>query len=141
MKKYTCRKCAEDRGLKTSARTSDPLQSQYQIEKWDKHTIPSTSIGYQTVFDSRSSSQYAGAIYEAVDLGFIEEDDKGRLNILHCPSTGSRIGQAFARGQNLGRMDMSRVVNWSQETGIHAMLDGSSDFSTVQCSACRNPVL
>jgi hypothetical protein len=141
MKKYICCGCADKLNLKTSARTSDPLQSQYQVDKWYKHTIPSTSIGYQTLFDSRSSDYYAGVIYDAVDLGFVEDDDQSRLNILYCPSTGSRIGRAFARGQDLGPQDMVRVVKWSEEAGIHAMLDGSSDFSAARCSRCGGPVL
>ena len=54
---YYCHTCAAKRGY-LNVPTSSPLNSNYQLEKYMKHTVPNPSYSVQSVFPSASTQAY-----------------------------------------------------------------------------------
>jgi hypothetical protein len=90
---YYCSSCASALGLKAGIDTSNLLGTPYQGGKFGKHTSTSGSSRepVRTVFDSKSTADYAKCIILAIDRGFVELDGQ-RKNICFPPSTGSALG-------------------------------------------------
>ena len=132
--RYYCSSCASALGLKSGIDTRNLLGTPYQVGKFRKHisTSGSSREPVRTIFDSKSTADYAKCINLAIDRGFVELDGQ-RKNICFPPSTGSALGVRLNWGVAC-KADAIVVVKTSQATVIHAFLDNSSNYSTSRCA-------
>jgi hypothetical protein len=137
---YYCPSCANSLGLKSGIDTTNLLGTTYQLGKFGKHTSTSGSSRdpVRTVFDSKSTADYAKCITETIALGFVEIRGTQK-NICYPPSTGSALGHKLNWGVEASKTDTVVVVNTSQATALHAFLENSSNYSTGRCAkgGCR----
>jgi hypothetical protein len=140
MSKYYCHPCASSMGELNNIHSSAPIASTYQIDKYLKHSIRSSSYNIQSIFDNPSTKLYQGAIVKASCAGSVEYDDKGRKNIIVVGSTG-RTGCRFQNGKFVRENDMIKVVLSTDPEKIHAFTESSTTYSTALCDKCGQPVV
>ncbi len=119
--------------------TTDFLATDYQRQKHQKHTVPSSSHPVQSVFDEPSQEYYLQTIQEAYHQGALDVTSRG-TDILFCPSTQSTFGFKQRWGSHVGRQDTVRVVKTTDALEVHAYLNASSDHSTHRCDVCGGPL-
>jgi hypothetical protein len=78
MPTYYCHSCAAARGLIRKAPEGDLIGTQYQLEKYIKHTVPDATFNVQSVFNSTATRVYATYLVESMAAGSVEIDDRGR---------------------------------------------------------------
>jgi hypothetical protein len=78
--------------------TSDPLQSQYQLDKFIKHTLP-LSHPSASVFKSTSTGDYANYVVGAAASGAVELDAYDRRNFIWL--AGRPTGFSYKDGARL----------------------------------------
>lgn len=130
---YYCHRCAVRLGFLQDVYTSDPLQSQYQLAKFIKHTV-SPSHPFASVFNSTSTGDYASYVVDAAASGAVEFDAHGRRNIIWI--AGRPTGFSFQNGALVGPTDGVKVVLSSEATRVHAFPISSTDLTTHVCVYC-----
>ncbi|MRS03663.1 hypothetical protein EG832_10660 [bacterium] len=120
--------------------SSAALSSTYQLDKYIKHTVPSTNHTIQSIIDNASTSLYRHYIVNAKAAGAVEIDDHGRKNIIYVASSGG-IGCTFENGNFVRANNMIKVVIPSDPNKIHAFTDSSTNYSTAICLNCGKQVV
>ena len=134
---YYCHPCAAQRGYLQNVYTSDPLQSQYQLDKFMKHTLP-PSHPFSSVFNSTSTGDYADYVVNTAASGAVEIDARGRRNIIWV--AGRPTGFAYSGGALVGPTDGVKVVLSSEATKVHAFPVDMTTLATQKCESCGGPV-
>lgn len=89
MPTYYCSRCRFELGYSRELPSVALLESNYQKDKHQKHTVLSTAERLQSIFADPSTSAIRRDLEEALLHGPMEVDDKGRINF-YATSTGSR---------------------------------------------------
>ena len=95
MTKLFCHNCDVKLGVSLPANTNSPLDSEYQLEKFLKHTAP-VKYSYVSVFDSTGTENYKNYTVSTASSGWVEEDDRGRINMVWY--AGKYTGATFENG-------------------------------------------
>ncbi len=141
MHKFYCAGCADALGKRPSWwATVDPLGTQYQRDKHQKHTSVSPVFPELSVFDSTSTPYYADCVRETLEKGAVQVGSRG-TNALYCPSIRSDIGSRYQWGQLAKRQDAVLVVIAWQPNDLHARPEQSSNYSGQRCDSCGGPIL
>ncbi len=130
---HYCHRCAVRLGFLQDAYTSDPLQSQYQLGKFVKHTLP-PSHPFASVFNSTSTGDYAGYVVNTAASGAVEIDGHGRRNIIWI--AGRPTGFSLQNGALVGPTDGVKLVLSSEATRVHAFPVSSTSLATSACASC-----
>lgn len=139
MSDYYCHNCAKSLGLLRNVYTSNLMVSEYQLEKYIKHSIPSQDYPYHSVFDNSSTDVYRNYVINASCSGSVEIDNKGRRNIVWI--AGRKVGAFFKNGKLHLPHDAVKVALSSERDKIHAFTESSTKFSTFLCKRCHTPVV
>src|SRR5262245_4126882 len=131
--RYYCHRCATRLGFLQDVYTSAPLQSEYQLAKFVKHTVP-LSHPFASVFNSTSTGDYANYVVDAGASGAVELDAHGRRNIVWI--AGRQTGFDFHNGVLVGPMDGVKIVLSSEATRVHAFPVSSTSLATHSCASC-----
>lgn len=135
---FYCQNCADQLGKRRDWwKVADPLNTEYQEDKHEKHTSASTSHEFQSIFGESSEKSYRRSVREALQKGAIEETPRG-INAVYCPSTQSEIGSAYNRTNLIDRRDTVVVVKSTESENLHAMLEASSNYSDRTCTNCES---
>lgn len=135
MAKYYCHTCAARRGLmKTLKNDNNYLTTNYQLEKFIKHTIPSDKYKYVSVFDDPNYFNYKTAIISTSGSGCLEIDDKGRINLIYV--AGYRVGVTFEKGIIKYPDDAFKVVFHDNGALIHSYPETSDIVNAKRCLDC-----
>ena len=134
---YYCHRCAARLGFLQDVYTSDPLQTQYQLDKCVKHTLP-ISYPFASVFNSTSTGDYGSYVVNAAASGAIEFDGQERRNIIWL--AGKQTGFNFEGGRLVGPTDGVKVVLSSDATRVHAFPVSSTSLTTHNCASCSGLV-
>jgi len=137
---YYCHDCASSMGELRDVCSSGPFSSTYQLDKYIKHTVPSSSYAIQSILDDTSATLYRNYIVNAAASGSVEFDDYGRKNIIYVASTGG-IGTTFKNGRFVRSNNMIKVVLPSDPNKIHAFTDSSTNYSTAFCASCGKSIV
>lgn len=139
MSKYYCHKCAIKRGLLGNVHTDSLIGNEYQLEKYIKHTLPSTNVSFVSIFNDPSTEAYRNNIVYTSCAGAVEIDDRGRKNIIWF-STG-KVGASYKNGVYDIPHDAVKVVLSSDSDRIHAFTNSSTNFITTPCLICGRPII
>ena len=130
---HYCHRCAGRLGYLQDVYTSDPLQSQYQLDKFIKHTLP-LSHPSASVFNSTSTGDYANYVVDAAASGAVELDAQGRRNFIWL--AGQPTGFSYKDAVLVGPTDGVKVVLSSEATRVHAFPVKAADLVTHMCACC-----
>ena len=81
MKQYYCHECGKQKGLIEDPQPGKKVQSNYQYDKHQKHTVVDSSYPIQSIFSDPSTSTYADYIVNTILEGAVEIDELGRKKI------------------------------------------------------------
>ena len=135
---YFCHDCAISLGHLRPAAPVALTATQYQLEKYLKHTVPASAQNFNTVFTSPPSSTYANFLITAVASGHVQIDDAGRINVVWVASC--QTGISLHGGQFLGPTDAVKVVLHHDHNRIHAFPIQSSELRAAKCVACGRAI-
>ena len=127
-----CHPCAAKVGYLQNVYTSEPLQSQYQLGKFMKHTL--ASYGHSSVFNSTSTGDYANYVVDAAASGAVEVDARGRRNFIWI--AGRPTGFSYRDGALVGPTDGVKVVLSSEAGKVHAFPVDTANLTTKVCASC-----
>lgn len=135
---YLCHNCAISLGELRPAAPVALTATQYQLEKYLKHTIPASAANFNTVFTSPASSTYRDFLVTTVASGHVQIDDANRNNVVWVASR--QTGIALQGGQFLGPTAAVKVVLHHDDNRIHAFPMHSSELLSAKCAACGRDV-
>ena len=139
MSEYYCHECAIKRGmLNNEIGDFNPTGTQYQLEKFYKHTVPTKHSDMVSFFDMSDNKKYKDYFLNTLASGSVEIDDKGRKNIVWVAE--KEQGYRFTDGKITGD-DGVKVVLADDPEKIHAYPTGSADLSTKKCEICEKDII
>jgi hypothetical protein len=138
MDRYLCHGCAISLGHLRPAAPIALTATQYQLEKYLKHTLPTSAVNFITVFTSPASSTYRDFLVTTVASGHVQIDDAGRYNVVWVASRDTGI--ATLGGSIVGTTDAVKVVLQHDDNRIHAFPIASSDLRFTNCIACNRAI-
>ena len=115
-----------------------PGGTQYQLEKYLKHTCPSSSYDFNSVFSNPSTMAYGDYIVSTLASGYVEVDDRHRLNIVWVAS--KEVGVTYQDGLFFSTNDTIKVVFHDNILKIHAFPIPPSGVSSRYCIRCGQPI-
>ena len=136
---YYCINCAIATGKYKPAIPALLTHTQYQLEKYVKHTSPTSAYSFNTVFTSPSSYTYHHYIVTAVASGSVQVDTRGRINIVWVAS--EQTGLLFQGTTLVGPTEAVKVVFHDDRNRIHGFPISTSQLNITSCTACGRPVL
>jgi hypothetical protein len=139
MTTYYCHPCAASRGYLSTGQAGTLLGSTTQLEKYMKHTCPSSSEATQSVFTNASTALYGSYVVSALCAGSVEVDFKGRTNIIWA--AGEDIGFQFESGVLQHPQSWVKVVLSTDSNRIHAYSQSSTDFTGANCAVCAASII
>ena len=139
MSTYYCHECACRRGYLGEVDADGLMETDFQLEKYMKHTCPASSEAIQSVFAVPSTSAYGTYIVNATLAGAVEIDDKGRKNIIWA--AGKPVGFHWEHGKLTHPEDAVKVVLSTDSGRIHAYPQSSTEFAGASCLGCGAAVL
>lgn len=136
MPKYYCHRCGVSLGKITPVSSSRLDDNLYKLEKFIKHTAPSSlEQKLHSVFDDPSYSTYTDYVVNTSASGFVEEDDQGRTNMIWY--AGSRVGITYRNGIFAVPADAVKLVYHDNDEKIHLIPLQSAPYKTARCENCE----
>ena len=139
MAKRYCYACSVDLRISLGPLPSNLTGSQYQVENFLKHTVPSTSASTTGVFADSSYTAYRNYLISSSASGSIEVDDSGRTNAVWY--AGKEIGASWVDGKPVLPNDAVKLVLIHDHGKVHGFSSSSVDYSGQLCDHCKKPVL
>lgn len=112
--------------------------TQYQLDKYLKHTSPISSYDFYSVFTSPGSETYERYIVTTLASGSVQVDNQGRTNVVWVAS--EQTGISYEDGTFVGPTNAVKVVFHNDDNKIHGFPIHSSELSTSYCVVCGRPV-
>ncbi len=134
MSKYYCHECMMVNSIVTPASPIALTGTQYQLDKFIKHTAPSQSYPLNSVFDDPTYKAYSKYVVSTSASGLLEIDDQGRNNLMWF--AGSRTGAEYRNGVFTAPTEGVKVVWPESGTKLHAFPITGSPHRSVNCASC-----
>jgi len=134
MATYYCRACRLTLGYSPALPSGPLLQTSYQRQKHEKHTLVDPSERLQSIFADPSTASIRVEVEEALVSGPMEVDDDGRINFLSLPGTGS--GFRYEWGTRIEAQDVTKVVLSSNAGLRHQFTEASTRLGDQRCCVC-----
>ena len=141
MSEYYCHSCALIQSLYQPVEP-DKLNltaSQYQLNKFMKHTAPTSFLGTVSVFDDPSYDKYKSFTVNTSGSGSVERDDQGRTNVVWY--AGKDIGVTYVNGQFLTTGDTVKVVLHDNQIKVHSFPVDSFTYERKKCRICGRDII
>ena len=139
MNTYYCHDCAViNATLRPPPKGEGFTDNGYKLDKYIKHTLPSSSSGYKTVFTGVTSESYQNFIVTAVASGHVQVDRQNRINIVWVGS--ETTGIALQGGRFVGDMSAVKVVCHSDTNKIHGYPIAVTELKSASCVQCGGTI-
>ena len=139
MSRHYCHECAFKLGFIGTPSTINVLGNTYQVQKFIKHTIPSTQYSLVSIFTDPSTLRYQEYIVNGFASGSSEIDDLGRGEIILV--AGSLVGASYKHGNFVAPRDAVKIVLSSDPVHLHAFPIDSTYLSSTACENCQKPII
>lgn len=139
MSRYFCHECGANHGYLESVHTGSLTETDYQLAKYMKHTVPDSKYAVQSVFTSGTTEKYRDYIVSSALSGSVEIDDRGRTSIIWA--AGKEIGFKYQDGVLQHPEDVVKVVLSTDSGKVHAYSQSSTQFASASCSDCSGSVI
>ena len=139
MSRSLCFRCSREQGYSTSAEVELLLNTEYQANKFIKHTRPERIYLVNSVFNDPSTGAYAEFIINTSTGGSVFVDDEGRSSFTWF--AGKDVGMTYRNGNLLGPANAIKLVLPFDAEKIHAypFIPNNSDMSI--CDYCGTPII
>ena len=140
MSQYYCYECAISNGLifPVDADSLNLTGTTYQLDKYVKHTTPSTQKGLVTIFDRPDYEKYRSYIVTGTISGMLEIDDISRKNFVWYG--GYQTGFEIINGNYIAPVSGIKIVCSEDDQQIHAFpVEGVSGL-IYNCMICGKPL-
>jgi hypothetical protein len=117
----------------------DLARTQYQLQKFIKHTTPENLAGLVSVFENPTYKQYKVYTVNTSASGSVEIDDRGRTNVVWY--AGNDIGITYQNGSFVTTSDTVKVVLHSNAYKIHSFPVDSFVYEKKKCEKCGRDIL
>lgn len=135
MNTYYCHDCAVLNGTLMPPPKGEGLtNNSYKLGKYIKHTLPSSSSDYKTLFTGVTSESYKNLIVTTVASGHVQVDSQNRINIVWVGS--QTTGIAIQGGRFVGDMSAIKVVYHSDTKKIHGYPIAVAELKPACCVQC-----
>ena len=138
MAHYYCHNCSRILGLVNPEIPTTLTGTSYQLEKFTKHTAPTGSYPYNSIFSDPSYEIYQNYIVTTMVSGSVQVDDLGRTNLIYL--AGKEVGATYENDELIVPADAVCVVLNDNECRIHGYPLNSTAFVTACCENCGIPV-
>lgn len=138
MSKYYCHACSTGLGIVQPDVPEPLIATDYQLEKFIKHTAPTGTYHLNSVFADPSSDIYREYVVTTTISGSAQIDGLGRTNLLYL--AGSPIGITVEKGNIVTPADTIIVVFHDDRWKIHAYPAPSTGFGGASCVNCGAPI-
>ncbi|MCI0558924.1 MAG: hypothetical protein MN733_10545 [Nitrososphaera sp.] len=136
MPKYYCHEHSSS--LVTPASPSSLTGSQYQLDKFVKHTAPTASYHLNSVFAGPTLQAYSTYVVNTAASGFLEVDDQGRKNLIWF--AGSQNGVEYRNGAFSAPTAGVKVVWPEDDNKLHAYPIAASPLRIEVCASCGKQI-
>ena len=140
MSNYYCYECSVSNSLIFPI-DPDPLNltgTNYQLDKYMKHTTPPTQKGIITVFNDSAYENYRGYIVTGTISGMLEIDDKNRKNFVWYG--GYETGFEYVDGNYIAPVSGVKIVCTENDQLIHAFPVAGISGLVRNCAICGKPL-
>ena len=138
MTEYFCHQCAISCSLVTPASPVNLTGSQYQLDKFIKHTAPAAAYQLNSVFDDPTYKSYGDYVVSTAASGALQIDDHGRKNLVWF--AGRRTGAEYCSGVFAAPTEGVKVVLPENDTKLHAYPIAASPHSCAICPSCGTTI-
>lgn len=137
MPTYYCYECARLHEYVTPVDPAALPATQYQLDKYVKHTAPTGVYPTNSVFNDPSWSGYRSHMVAAAASGCLQIDDQGRKNLIYF--AGKETGLRYDNGVFTAPCSGVALVCGENSGRFHAF---PSEFhpESRKCSCCGQPV-
>lgn len=135
---YYCHECAIRIGLLRPTTPISLTATEYQLDKYLKHTSPVTDYDFYSVFTNPRSETYERYIVTALASGSVQVDNQGRTNVVWVAS--EHTGITYKDGRFLASTNAVKVVFHDDDRKIHGFPIYTSELGTSTCASCGRPV-
>lgn len=135
---YYCHDCAIRGGLLKPAVPSPLTGTQELLEKYLKHTSPTSNYTFNSVFTGPSSESYQRYVVTTVASGHVQVDDRGRTNVVWVAS--EQTGITYQNGAFVGPTNAVKVVFHDNDKKIHGFPIASSELGVARCAVCGRSI-
>ena len=139
MSVYYCHVCAAAKGWMNAASPVSLTGTQYQFEKFIKHTAPTGVYPVVSIFDDPTYDAYRNYVVNTSGSGCLEVDDRGRGSLIWV--AGKKVGATFRNGVLETPDDAIKVVLYDNEWRIHSFPTLSDPIETKRCAECGQLVV
>ena len=135
MSTYYCHTCAISDGILNPAEPTTFTGTNYQLEKYIKHTAPVTNYHINSIFkEGPDYEAYENYIVSTTASGSVEIDNQGRTNLILV--AGRETGYKKVNGVFKTTTIAVKVVLHDNEYQVHGYPYDSSVLEGVICSTC-----
>jgi len=135
---YYCHDCAIKKGILKPIAPTPFTGTQYQLDKYIKHTAPTSINNFNTIFAGPASSTYQTYIVNTISSGHVQIDDHGRTNVVWVAS--AQTGITYNNNRFVGPTDTVKVVFHDESNKIHGFPIHSSELGVAKCILCGRPI-
>lgn len=139
MPTYYCHECSISLGLITPQIPISSLTgTNYQLERFIKHTDPTGTYNINSVFNDPTYSVYKDYIVTGTMSGFLEVDDRNRNNLIWY--AGKYTGVEYRDGVFVAPTNGVKIVLFHDESLIHAFPIVAQPNLINYCQNCGTPL-
>ncbi len=129
-----CIDCAIAGGQLKPAIPADLFGTQYHLDKYLKHTAPTSTHGFNSIFLDPSTVAYRDYIVTAVSSGHVQIGTSGKVNVIWVASSGTGI--SYQNGRFYANADAVKVVFHDDQFKIHGYPTESAELVGHTCCVC-----
>ncbi len=133
-----CHACAILRQVLIPNKAFTLTGTEYQLEKYIKHTAPTSTYNFNSVFTRPASATYSGFIVSAMAAGNVLVDDQGRKTITWIAS--AQTGFMLKNGLFVGPTDAVKVVYVYDKDKMHGFPIETPALRVAYCKCCGLPI-
>jgi len=133
-----CWRCASNKGLTREFDPSTLMQTEYQLKKFIKHTVPNPVFRLASVFKDPTIKTYQNWVVNSVASGCVTFDSAGRHAYVFV--AGREVGVTYKHGSFHTVGDAVKVVLPTDPLKVHAYPMSSHVIVATVCSGCGAPL-
>lgn len=140
MTTYYCMACAQGNGLLAGNISTNLTGSNYQLEKFIKHTTePDENTSIVSVLSGSDYDSYKCYYVDTMHSGSVEVDGQNRVNVVWAARR--ETGATWVSGEFASYTDGIKVVLADNPQKVHLFNTDSNAFVEGTCEKCGAPLI
>jgi hypothetical protein len=132
--RFYCHECAARNSLMNAASPVSLTGTQYQLERFIKHTAPTGIYPVNSIFDDPTYNSYRNYVISSTASGCVQVDSAGRVNVIYV--AGKTVGITVRNSTLVTPDDAVKVVLHDNQWKMHAFPTVSDTVNAQRCVEC-----